>query len=216
MLTVSDFARRAGISSRAVRQRIQAGTLEAQRAGRAWLLPESALPAAARRPGRRLSVQSFDQLAAYMDLDDGALAADERRRARERATMLRERGLDRVVEFARRSGLVVRHLFASDDDLAELRAEGRLVPTGVSHPDAEVYGPVIDAYVSSVDCRDIELFHLLEPVDRSRSNVILRVQDPPPVVRRLHVIADLLDDRTERSRLEAERLFAELMRGRDG
>lgn len=73
---------------------------------------------------------------------------------------------------------------------------------------------MIDAYVSAPDRDQIELFHLLEPASHGDASITLRVQNPPPQVRRLHVIADLLDDRSPRSRTEAERLFAELARPR--
>ena len=66
---------------------------------------------------------------------------------------------------------------------------------------------MLDAYVLS-DVRDeIVLFHMLGPAESRSANVVLRVQDPPPEVRRLHVIADLLDDPNPRSRAEASRLL---------
>lgn len=124
---------------------------------------------------------------------------------------MRRLGVEQVREFAIRPDLTVEQYRASADDLAELRSDRRLTYTGVSHEDAEVYGPVIDAYVSRSDCDDIALFHMLEPVRRAEANVALRVQDPPPQIHRLHVIADLLDDGAPRSTIEAERLMSGLL-----
>lgn len=114
-------------------------------------------------------------------------------------------------EFGRRPDLTVRTFRASQDDLGEMLADRRLVGTGVMHPDAEVYGPVVDAYVTPADAEEIELFHLLAPSVGSEANIRLRIQDPPPQVRRLHVIADLLDDHSVRSWREARRLLSQVI-----
>lgn len=212
MLSIQEYAQRAGISPRAVRFRIKEGTLAARKAGGTWMIAEEPGEVVARRPGRRLSARSFDLLAAYLDGEDATLTSDERRRAAERASRVLQLGVRQVGEFAQRPEIPVEWFLARNDDLAELRDDRRLVFTGVSHRDSEVYGPVIDAYVSRADRDEIELFHMLEPASRSGANITLRVQDPPPEVRRLHVIADLLDDHSARSHSEAERLFAELMR----
>lgn len=212
MSSIHEYAQRAGISPRAVRFRIKEGTLAAHKTGGTWLITEDLAGATARRPGRRLSARSFDLLAAYLDGDDVDQSSDERRRAAERASRVLRLGVRQVREFAQRPEISVERFRASVEDLAELREDRRLVFTGVSHHDSEVYGPVIDAYVSRPDRDEIEMFHLLEPASRSDSNITLRVQDPPPEVRRLHVIADLLDDYSPRSLTEAERLFADVAR----
>lgn len=210
MSSIHEYAQRAGISPRAVRFRIKEGTLAAQKTGGTWLITEDPTEATARRPGRRLGARSFDLLAAHLDGDDMDQTSDERRRAAERASRILRLGVRQVREFARRPEISVERFRTSVDDLAELREDRRLMLTGVSHHDSEVYGPVIDAYVSRQDRDDIEMFHLLEPASRSDSNITLRVQDPPPEVRRLHVIADLLDDHSPRSLTEAERLLSDV------
>lgn len=211
MLSVEEFAKRAGISPRAVRFRIAEGTLRAEKVGGYWVVdyPDASTR---RRPGRRLGVRSFDLLADYLDGDREELTSDQRRRAKERAQQIHKHGIPQVRLYAERPEIVVARFHAADDDLAELRNDPRLVPTGVSHPDAEVYGPVVDAYVSSGDRGEIELFHLLESEVPSVCNVTLRMQDPPPTVRRLHVVADLLDDHNPRSRAEASRLLGVVLK----
>lgn len=211
MLSVTEYARRAQITPRAVRARIERGTLAAEKAGGLWWVREDAVRSL-RRPGRRLSAASFDQLAACFDEDDRVLTPDERRRARERVHRIHAGGLRQVQTYARRSDMEVRAFVASMADLDELQTDERIVRTGVSHPSAEVYGPVLDGYVTREDAEDIELVHLLAPAVDGKQNVRLRIVPEVPDVRLLHVIADLLDDRHARSRSEAERLLGEVVR----
>ncbi|MDO5618219.1 hypothetical protein [Kocuria sp.] len=160
-----------------------------------------------------MSIQSFDHLAAYLDRDDAGLTPDQRRRAAERVRRIKKFGLPQVAKFAARPDLPVRAYLAHAADLAELQQDRRLALTGVSHPMAEVYGPVVDAYLTQRDGHDLALFHLLEPSNRAEANVRFRIQDPVPRVRPLHVIADLLDDPNPRSYREAERLLGNLLGG---
>lgn len=211
MIGVREYAQRTGISPRAVRLRIASGALPAEKHGGTWVITEDRARRGARRPGRRLSSGSFDQLAALLDGDGADLTPDHRRRALERTAHLDREGLAALSAYAERPDLAVHHYRAAPDDLAELRDDSRLVRTGISHPDAEVYGPMLDAYVSEVDHQNIARFHLLEPATGHESDLTLRVQDPPPVVRRLHVIADLLEDPSPRSRAEAQRLLSLLL-----
>lgn len=212
MLSIEEYAKQVGISPRAARLRVSTGKVEGRKVGGRWVI-ESQDTRGAPRPGRRLSSHSFDLLAAYLDGAGEELTGDERRRARERVARIRSGGIPQVRRYAERPDVPVSRFRASDADLAELRSDSRLLFTGVSHRDAEVYGPVIDAYVSPRDREDIELFHMLEPSPRESCNVTLREQDPPPSLHRLHVIADLLDDDQPRSRAEASRLLALVLRG---
>ncbi len=207
MLSVEEFARRAGISPRAVRQRAASGTLRARKVGGRWVI--DAEPRRARRSGgRRLSSRSFDLLAGYIDGERQDLDPDERRRAKERLRRICEDGIAQVGRYAERPDLRIERFRASPEDVSEIRARSDLALTGISHPSAEVYGDVVDAYVSSAVRDELELFHLLVHADEGDVNVVLRVQDPPPTVHSLHVIADLLDDPSSRSRAEAQRLLA--------
>lgn len=211
MLSIGEYAQRAGISARAVRYRIADGSLPARKIGGRWVIDGDHRPPQTRRAGRKLSAASFDLLAGFMDGDDAGMTPDARRRARERAHRIGDGGVEQVREFSRRPDVIVGTYRTSAQDLEELRHDARLHLTGISHPDAEVYGPVLDAYVSPSDHADIELFHMLEPVPRSAANVTLRMQNPPPRVRKLHLIADLLDDGDPRSQHEAELMLNRLM-----
>lgn len=211
MQSVQEYARHAEISPRAVRSRISRGDLPAQKVGGIWVISDDGRPHGRRGQGRRLSCRSFDMLADSLDGKVESLTPDERRRARERARRIVDGGVEQVKEFGRRPDLTVRTFRASQDDLGEMLADRRLVGTGVMHPDAEVYGPVVDAYVTPADAEEIELFHLLAPSVGSEANIRLRIQDPPPQVRRLHVIADLLDDHSVRSWREARRLLSQVI-----
>lgn len=214
MLSIQEYAERAGISPQAVRKRILTGRLPARKVGRGWVLADDVDTPRPQRPGRKLSTATFDELAAYLDGEKAGLHPDRLRRARERASLITRHGLPQIAEYARRPDLHVHRFRAGDADVAELRIDPRLELTGISHPDAEVYGASVDAYVSSATFDDIEMFHMLDPASRREANVVLRVQDPPPRVRRLHVIADLLDDHHARSTTEAERLLDQLIQER--
>lgn len=211
MWSVEAYAQQSGISARAVRFRIHAGSLSARKVAGTWVVEEEPKFAVRRPAGRKMSEKSFGNLAAYLEHDDAVLSADERRRASQRARRLRVEGLPLLRHFADRSDLVLERYRGSAEDIEELRGASHLAFTGVSHPDAEVYGPVVDAYVDH-DLRDqVTLFHMLEPVVPGEETIRLRVQESVPRVRRLHVIADLLDDCHPRSQAEAQRLFDHLM-----
>lgn len=207
METISEYAKRAGISPRAVRFQVTEGRIAARKVGNRWMI-EHAHRTPTRGAGRRLSARSFDDLAAFCDDDLEDLSHDQRRRAKERAHKIAELGVDQLRRYAERPPLNVERFRASEEDLEELRSRTDLALTGISHPFAEVYGHVLDAYVTR-DVRDeLVLFHMLEPAEAEATNVVLRQQDRVPEVRRLHVIADLLDDPSPRSRAEASRLLA--------
>ena len=214
MFSIQEYAERAGISPQAVRKRILTGRLPARKVGREWVIADDVDISRPQRPGRKLSSATFDELAAYLDGEKTGIHPDKLRRARERLSMISLHGLSQVQEYARRPDLHVHRFRADKADVAELRSDPRLELTGISHPDAEVYGASVDAYVSPEALGDIELFHMLDPASRRGANVVLRVQDPPPRVRRLHVIGDLLDDHPARSTAEAERLLGQLIQER--
>lgn len=207
MYSIQEYAQDAGISARAVRLRIARGAVPAEKVGGTWVIADVGRARPRQKQGRRLSSRSFDLLADLLDGEGARLSPDERRRAQHRARRIADGGLRQVREFGRRPGLEIRTFRAGPEDLRELAADARLSATGLMHPQAEVYGSMVDAYVSSEDADEIELFHLLEPAANPDSNVRLRIQSPRPQVRRLHVIADLLDDHSPRSRAEAERLL---------
>lgn len=210
METVSHYARRAGLTPRAVRARIERGSLDAVMEGGRWFVLDHS-DAAPRRRGRLLSSASFDLLAAYADDDLTGLTQDERRRAKERMARLRSGGLAEVRALSRRPDMRVKRFRAGDADLQELREEPRLSLTGVSSPLSRVYGPIVDGYVDHGDSARLELFHMLEPVQPGEQNVVLRLVPRRPTVRALHVVADLLDDGHARSRVDAGRLLAEVL-----
>lgn len=74
-----------------------------------------------------------------------------------------------------------RRLRASADDLADLRADRRLVLSGVSHPEAGLLaGNEVEGYVSAADLQDlVDDYLLVEPRQDSPANVVLHVFDEP-------------------------------------
>lgn len=232
-VSVAEAAERLGVTPHRVRQRIEDGSLPAERVGNRWSLDESdLLPLLeGRRVGRPLSDRSAW---AILDLADsssqamealGRLAASERRRAQQRlsALLTRARDTDDVSDVARvlremLTNRAARHVLrANDRDLPDLRADDRLILSGLSDQHAEIAGgDVVEGYVSHADATKLGRDYLLTPAidraSRQRANVILHYTDrsvpsPAPL---LLVAADLADHRSPREESRAVEILNSL------
>lgn len=97
-------------------------------------------------------------------------------------------------------------------DLNALRADGRLLTAGVSHPDSQLDDPrVVEAYVSEGDLEGVVGDYWLEkPVVDERPNVVLHVVPvQPPRVGRMLLAADLAEHGGPREVRRAHELLAE-------
>jgi excisionase family DNA binding protein len=223
-ISVAEAAHRLGVTVPRVYGRISDGSLRATRIGSHWVIEESDLRAAAesRLPGRPLSERSAWALIALSQADHQALsllAPAERTRARERLVHLlapAEPSEERVQEtatllrswFRNRAGRVGYR--AAPRDLPALRADARLTPSGLSHPQSGLAsGDLAEGYVNAADIDAIIDDHLLSPAPSDKeANVILHttthaVREVSPLL----LAADLADHRRPREEARAAELL---------
>ncbi|MBD9232836.1 MAG: hypothetical protein EGW04_05425 [Rothia mucilaginosa] len=174
--------------------------------GSRWVV--DALPAAHRsNAGRPISFDAFNALARYCDGQSSVLSAEERRRAKERASAIQVQGPASVERYRARRGLKVHHLQAPPAEIPAILEDPALSLTGISSDISQVYGSMVDAYVSSQNLENIIFLYNLLPASADSANVILRECDEPPHILPLHVAVDLLDLGDPRSSAEAERIL---------
>lgn len=201
------------MSPSAVRAKAARGELAAQRCGRAWLILQEVDRSVRKPQGRPMSLESFDELARFLDGDGNSMSAEHRRRARRRAERLARLGMPEMERIARSRSLHLERFTVAMRSLRRLHKDSRLHLTGVSNRLSEVLGPVVDAYIGRQDAAVLRSDFDLVPAAPSEANVILRITDAVPDVCQLHVIADLLDDDSPRSRADAERLLERALAG---
>lgn len=230
-VSVAEAAQLLGVHSQRIHQRIQDGSLPAERIGAQWSIDESdlALVRHRKKPGRPLSARSAWALAAVASADKSAaarLSPSERSRARSRlrsllpvasADNLDEAAAVLAVALGNRAGR--RLLVAPARDLPDLRVDERLRLAGVSLPDSNIAaGQVAEGYVLAREVDDLIEDHLLSSADRRRANVILHVVDDESdrlalvdVAESLLIrAADLAEHDGIREKDEALRLVAQL------
>lgn len=228
---VSEAAKRLGVSVARVHQRIADGTLPAERIGAAWVIDEASLAQVRELgvPGRRLSVRSAWAVVAA-SREDGAegghLAPSERSRARQRLHELlvaaaastsdtRIRAVAVLLRTLLRNRAARRCYQASPLDLPHLRADRRLLVSGLSHPASGISsGDVVEGYVAPVDIQDLIRDHLLSPVSKE-GNVVLHVlpaglPHSSVTVGALAVAADLAEHRGPREERRAFEILRQI------
>lgn len=232
-ISVSEAAERLGVTPHRVRQRIEDGSLPAQRVGNRWGIDEAdLLPLLdGSRVGRPLSERSAWAILDYAGSPPQALGAlallapSERRRTAERWSSMTAHAGDPgamagVVRQLRQmlANRAERQVFrASTRDLPDLRADARLVLSGLSDPRAEIAaGDIVEGYVSRADLghiiRDYLLTEALGEASRQQANVVLHasirpVPRPAPL---LLIAADLADHRTPREESRAVEILNDL------
>lgn len=210
--SVREYADLLGVTPRRVRALIEAGSIRAEKVSGVWRItdgppsvPKSSLS------GPRLSSESFDRLADLLDLRGKALTPAERYACTKRAKRILEGGLPTAVAYAQRKGMSVHHFEAAVQDVAELRTDSRVMPTGISHPLAAIASNAVDVYVLTADYEAVIAEYFLEEAPLRRRNVTLRkVEVMPPRLGRLHVLTDLAGDGASRSIDAANRILAEV------
>ena len=202
---VAEAAQRLNVSERRVQQRIADGSLPAERIGQRWAIDErDLLPLLDQGvAGRPVSQRSAWALIAasfmLLDLPDrhgedrasewlARLASSERIRARKRLRDLLAHSLNpaseediaqvgrdlRVLLGRRADRLLMR---ASPQDLADLRADDRLVLAGLSRPESGIASAdLVEGYIDAANRDQLVDDYLLEQVLREEdANVILHV-----------------------------------------
>ena len=236
-ISVSEAAERLGVTSHRVRQRIQDGSLPAERVGNRWSIDEADL-----LPfldgvtvGRPLSGRSAWAILDHADPSPREpapltpLAPSERRRAEERWRLLTAHAsnADSIAGVARLlrdmlANRAERHVFrANARDFADLRADTRLSLAGLNDPRAEIAaGDVVEGYVTRPDLEHLIRDYLLTPAvdqsSRQQANVVLHasmraVPRPAPL---LMIAADLADHRTPREESRAVEILRDLAESR--
>ena len=162
MMSVQEYAQEAKVSERSVRARLERGMLQGRKLGSRWVV--DALPAAHHsHAGRPISFDAFNALARYCDGQSSVLSAEERRRAKERASAIQVQGPASVERYRARRGLKVHHLQAPPAEIPAILEDPALSLTGISSDISQVYGSMVDAYVSSQDLENIIFLYNLLP-----------------------------------------------------
>ncbi|MBT0767954.1 helix-turn-helix domain-containing protein [Kineosporia sp. J2-2] len=235
---VAEAARRLGVGSARVHQRIADGSLSARRIGSQWAIDESslALVAERHRPGRPLSERSAWYLIAAGSSDAEALSgatAVERGRAEKRLAELLSRFTGQVVltevelrESARDLRLLLRNRAqrrlwrASVRDLPDLREDRRIALSGLSDPHSGIAsGDLVEGYVEGGQVEALVHDYLLvEEVAESRANVVLHIGRHVSAAGEgrslLLLAADLVEYRRPREEARAAELLSELANSR--
>lgn len=189
-ISVSEAAARLGVVAQRVRQRIQDGSLPAERVGGQWIIDEKDLARVSdsTAPGRPLSERSAWALVAAAE--DNAvllrsLSAPDRSRARARLRNLAAAWHDEPHESLRLLSVFMRNRAArrcylvAQRDLKDLRNDPRIRLSGLSHPESGLAsGDVVEGYLSVDDLGDVIEDYLLRGVDRDGANVFLHVVSP--------------------------------------
>lgn len=223
-----------GVSVARVRQRIDEGSLVAEKVGGRWLVELSSSGSDDRlqrgRPVRPESVWYSllaSHLAASVDLPEpkkllaDVLSAELSAAANEISPASRSRAAARLSEaiaggrpddiFAWLRNRGERRLYhAATADLEPLRADDRLLPSGLSHTASELSDPrVAEGYVAIADMHAVAADHWLDrPSIDQRPNVFLHVVPARPLqIGALLLAADLAEHEGPRERRRAHELL---------
>ena len=179
LLSVAAAAERLGVSPSRVRQRIEDGSLAAERVGSQWGIHPQALADAPPKRSRPMSRRMAWALIALLAGSDPRVSPAERVRLRKRADQLRDSDDPASLLRSWASSRAERRNYnAATPDLDELRADDRLRLSGLSALDSGVVArSVVEAYVARSDVAGlVDNYFLVQPDDR-RGNVILHVID---------------------------------------
>ena len=199
-LSVSEAAERLGVNVQRVHQLVAEGALPAERVGRHWILEEADLVRLDRRPpGRPLSPKSAWALAIMAAVDAGSpalekassralsrIAAPDRSKARARLRALLDESQfspgDEEAALSLAASLrgllqnrAERHGFkAAARDLDDLRADSRVILSGVSLPDSGIASAdIVEGYVSRAEFDSVVDDYLLSKARPPEANVVL-------------------------------------------
>lgn len=219
---LEDYALAAGISRRAAQLRARNRQVKARRIGGVWVVEASELAAARTQgkmpPGRPVSPDAFERLAAYLDGEHADISAEHRRQASALAARLRaDDNLPALRNIVRTRLGEAQPYVAAERNLTALRDEitrgqaGEVLLAGISDPWQRLTNPLLlELYLHHDHAQRTVSRHRLSPADGPAWNVMLRSVDGIPPRRSLRVAADLLDGGDARSVAEASRLAREL------
>ncbi|WP_159621255.1 helix-turn-helix domain-containing protein [Ruania rhizosphaerae] len=215
MISVSEAARRLGVSRHRIYARLRAGSVLGTRTGGTWLVDAASLSPALR--GRPLSAPMALALA---QMFDGHLPlvpfASQLARLREKAERIKTEPVETVIDLVR-SWMAARaqtvELEAAPADLEAIGEDPRLLASGLSDPrtDLAVVG-VCEGYIQRAELNAFADHHYLDPTAQdARPNVVVHVLDHPlestGIAPRLLTAADLLDHHGPRETQSALRIL---------
>lgn len=211
---VAEAAQRLGVSRQRVLQMIVDERLPAQRIGRAWSIKESDIARRRVPVGRPLAAgmtRGLLELAAGIRPDRSP--RDVSRLRAHLVRLARESSSDGDAAGLLRSWLPGRaarqEVSIAAADLPAVRADDRLVLTGVSDRLANMSSPhLVEGYVAAADAARFFVDHFaVESDDRSRANLIVHVAEALPPASPVLVAADLADYRGGREDRQARSLL---------
>lgn len=218
-----------GVSVARIRQRIDEGSLVAEKVGGRWLV-DLASSGSVKRPQRgrpvhpesvwysllalqraaQVDLPKIDMLSRDLVAEATKISPASRHRAVARlsAAIARE-DHDAILSWLRNRG-ERRVYLAAVADLPPLRDDDRLLPSGLSHPDSGMSDPrVVEGYVASADIAAVAADHWLErPSNDERPNVFVHVVPAlPSRIGLLLLAADLAEHEGPRERRRAHELL---------
>lgn len=217
---LEDYALAAGISRRAAQLRARNGQVKARRIGGVWVVEASEVAVARVQgrmpPGRPVSSEAFERLAAYLDGEHAGMSPEHRRQASVLAARLRvDDNVPALRKIARARLGEAQPYVAAERNLSALRDEvargqaGEVLLAGISDSEQGLTNPLLlELYLHHA--QRLASRHRLSPAEGPAWNVMLRGVDRIPPRRSLRVAADLLDGHDARSMAEASRIAREL------
>ena len=233
-MSVPEAAAELGVSVARIRQRIDEGSLVAEKVGGRWLVdlassgsadrpqrgrpvhPEAvwysllALQRAAQVDLPKIDLPKIDLLSQDLIAEAKKISPASRHRAVARlsAAITRE-DHDAILSWLRNRG--ERRVYkAAMADLQPLRDDNRLLPSGLSHPDSGMSDPrVAEGYVAAADIHAVAADHWLErPSIDERPNVFVHIVPAlPSRIGALLLAADLAEHEGPRERRRAHELL---------
>ncbi|WP_370617233.1 excisionase family DNA-binding protein [Mumia sp. Pv 4-285] len=181
LIGVREAAERLAISPRRVQQRIEDGTLPAVRVGSQWAIDPARLPLAAPRSSRPLSPRMAWALLDVLAGVEPTVASTERARLRTYAERLWSADDPAALLRAWMARRAERAEFrVAAGDLADLRDDARLRPSGVSAETSFIVSATFEAYAVPSDVPSLVDDYFLVPADRQDGNVVLHVTTVVP------------------------------------
>lgn len=212
-ISVGEYAARAEVHYSAVAKRARKGEIPAIKVGSHWVISEAALNAR-RAASRPMSPDNARRLLVLISgLESDVVDPVLKGRLRAKARDLQDGRVSSEMMWSWVRSRAPRQGFAcAPDDLPDLLADDRLIPSGVIDPRSGLASSnVVEGYVHPDEYDRVVREFLLAPSERP--NVWLHVANPPlddsgriPVG---FVIADLLDHDRPRENAAAERLIEE-------
>lgn len=193
-VSVAQAAAHLDVSEHEIRRRLSVGALRGEKLSGVWLVDPTSLGAVSKRRGRPLSRDSAWDLALLLDGDAlESVGPVRRHRARQRGEALRDQTAPLPLVRAWMANRADVHRLTAFDP-SRVLGDPRVYPSGVNDPRSFMSAAgVADGYVRAEDVDAVIRDLILAPAVEE-ANVVLRVvEELPPEIPWLMVVADLAD-----------------------